>query len=129
MAFFAEIDAQNIITRVIVVDDNILLNEIGEEDESLGVQFCQEITGSSLDWVQTAIDNSIRERYAGIGYSFRENIDAFLTPQPFPSWDVDETIKDWAAPIEKPTFDAELQFVIWDESAVNWVIVDFPVVS
>ena len=106
MAHFAEIDSNNIVLRVIVVAD---------EHEANGAEWCNNLLGGT--WVQTSYNNNIRKQYAGIGYTYDEVADVFITPQPFPSWSLDENY-DWQAPIERP---ADGKFYSWDESNQIWV--------
>lgn len=62
----------------------------------------------------------LRVNYAGSGYSYSDELDAFIPPKPFPSWVLDETTCQWHAPIEMPESTDFLSYV-WDESIQNWV--------
>jgi len=83
MAHFAQLDENNVVTQVIVVSNNELLDANGQEREELGVAFCQRLFGGN--WKQTSYNNSMRVRYAGIGYSYNATLDAYVPPKPFPS--------------------------------------------
>lgn len=73
MAHFAEIDENNIVTRVLVVAD---------EQEHRGQEFLANDLGLGGFWIQTSYNNNIRKNYAGIGYTFDPVRDAFIAPQP-----------------------------------------------
>jgi hypothetical protein len=114
MAHFAQLDDSSVVTQVIVVHNNELL-ENGVESEAKGVAFCQSLFGGT--WVQTSYNASIRKNYAGIGYNYDSTRDAFIPPQPFDSWLLDEATCNWQAPIPMP-IDGKLY--AWDEATVSW---------
>ena len=78
MAHFAQIDNNNIVTNVIVVHNNELLDNNGIESESKGIEFCVQHFGGR--WVQTSYNATFRGNYAGIGYTYDENLDEFIAP-------------------------------------------------
>lgn len=80
MAHFAELDETNTVKQVIVVHNNELLDENGNESEQKGVAFCQSLFGSN--WVQTSYNGNFRKNYAGIGYIYDPIRDAFIIPKP-----------------------------------------------
>lgn len=82
MAHFAELDENNIVMRVIVVSNSDLLNENGEETEQKGIEFCKSLFGQDTKWVQTSYNNNIRKYFAGIGYTYNEELDEFVPPEP-----------------------------------------------
>ena len=82
MAHFAHIDEKNIVTKVIVVDNDLLLDENGEEQESKGVLFCKAFDSTGR-WLQTSYNHKIRGQYAGIGMEYNEILDIFEEP---PGW-------------------------------------------
>jgi hypothetical protein len=73
-------------------------------------------------WVQTSYNSNIRYNYAGIGFTYDENRDAFIPPQPYDSWVLDEDTCLWVAPIAYPAEGVH----VWDEEAGNWVEVVDP---
>ena len=77
MAHFAELDNNNIVQRVIVVNNNELL-ENGIESESKGIAFCKSLFGGS--WIQTSYNSTFRKNYAGIGFIYDAIKDAFIPP-------------------------------------------------
>lgn len=79
MAHFAELDATNTVTQVIVVHNNELLDN-GVESEAKGIAFCQSLFGGN--WVQTSYNGNIRKNFAGIGYTYDPVRDAFISPKP-----------------------------------------------
>ena len=115
MAHFAELDTTNLVLRVIVVNNNELLDENGQESEAKGVAFCQSFFGGN--WKQTSYNNNIRKNYAGINYTYHEDIDAFVAPQPYPSWTLNLETAKWEPPVPMPSG----IFSIWDEDTQKWV--------
>ena len=94
MAHFAELDTNNVVTRVIVINNEETHDVNGIENEELGVAYCRRLFGINTNWKQTSYNGNIRFRYAGIGYSYDTTLDAFITPQPYPSWILDPTTAD-----------------------------------
>ena len=121
MAHFAELDANNVVLRVIVVGNRDTSTPDGTEVESIGVAFCQRLFGGN--WVQTSYNGNMRARYAGIGYTYDSALDAFIAPQPYPSWTLDPVTTNWVAPVPYPTDDKNY---IWNESTQSWDLVDVP---
>ena len=78
MAHFAQLDETNIVTQVIVVHNNDLLDN-GIESEVKGIAFCQSLFGGT--WVQTSYNGNIRKNYAGVGYTYDPVRDAFIGPK------------------------------------------------
>ena len=113
MAHFAELDNDNIVLRVIVVGNNDCLKD-GIEDETTGIIFCENLLGGT--WVQTSYNNKIRKHYAGIGYTFDKDKDAFIPKKPYPSWGLDVDC-NWKAPIEMP----KDKMCTWDEDNLKWI--------
>lgn len=115
MAHFAELDENNKVLRVIVVNNSDILDNEGNESEDVGKQFCNTLLGGN--WIQTSYNASFRKNYAGEGMIYKEDIDAFISPQPFESWILDEDSGIWNAPLEKPIDGAKY---IWNENINNW---------
>ena len=120
MAHFAKIGLNNKVTNVITVHDNVLKDADGVEQEVLGVQFLEGITGWSL-WKQTSYNNNIRKNYAGIGHTYDEDRDALIPKKPYPSWTLNETTCIWEAPVVKPDDGNEYR---WNEINQNWDIIE-----
>jgi hypothetical protein len=81
MAHFAELDSNNVVLRVLVVSNDDITDENGQEQESLGVTFLQRILGADSRWMQTSYNGNFRGRYAGIGYTYDPVIDEFVEPE------------------------------------------------
>jgi hypothetical protein len=116
MAHFAQIDNNNLVTQVIVVANEDTADENGNEVESIGQSFCADLLGGGT-WVQTSYNANFRKHYAGIGYTYSLDIDAFVSPQPFPSWSLDANAI-WQAPIPIPDSTKKYR---WDEDTTNWI--------
>lgn len=84
MAHFAQLDDSNVVTQVIVVHNNELMVD-GVESEEKGIEFCQSLFGANTYWKQTSYNGSFRKRYAGIGFTYDFQLDAFIPPQPYSS--------------------------------------------
>ena len=94
MAHFAEVDSNNIVLRVLKVPN---------EQEARGQDFLTTDLGLGGTWVQTSYNATIRKNFAGVGFSYDATADAFIPPQPFPSWTLDTTAFQWQAPAPMPT--------------------------
>ena len=114
MAHFAKLE-NNIVTDVIVVANQDILDENGQESEQKGIDFCSNLLGGT--WKQTSYHARIRKNYAGIGYKYDATLDAFIPPQPFASWTLDENAQ-WKAPVAMPTDGKQYT---WDEATTAWV--------
>lgn len=114
MAHFAELDENNVVIRVIVVSNDVLLDDNGVEQEALGAAFCEETFGGR--WVQTSYSGSIRKSFAGFGYAYDPEIDAFIPPQPYPSWVLNRDTALWEAPSGAPSFAG----MVWNEETQSW---------
>jgi hypothetical protein len=121
MAHFARLDENNIVIDVIVIDNNDLLDDNGNESENVGIKFCQRLFVETTRWVQTSYNNQFRGKYASLGDIYSHEFDKFLDPKPFESWTLDTELKDWTAPIEKPTL-PEGYYCVWDEEDQQWNI-------
>lgn len=116
MAHFAEIDEAGIVLRVVVVSNAELLDN-GVENEQRGVEFLQSLYGDGT-WKQTSYNGNRRKNYAGVGYTYDAARDAFVPPQPFSSWVLDESTCQWLPPVPMPQDGNQYQ---WDEAAQAWV--------
>lgn len=113
MAHFAELDHDRKVMRVIVVNNQELFDENGKESEAKGIEFCKEHYGGK--WIQTSYNATIRGKYAGIGDTYNEAEDIFITPQPHPSWT--RMGSYWNAPVPYP---ADGKFYQWNETQLRW---------
>ena len=132
MAHFAKLDENNIVTTVIVVDNDIATSE------SAGVTFINNLYGTSDTWKQTSYNTvanthllggtPFRKNYAGIGFTYDADKDAFIPPKPFASWVLDDTTCQWKAPIDV-TDDSEnsyywVETLYQSDNTKGWVKVD-----
>lgn len=122
MAHFAKLDENNQVIEVIVVNNEVIIDENGNENEQLGIDFCKQLFGEDTNWVQASYNGNIRKRYPAIGDTYNETLDAFITPKPYPSWILSSDTCDWEAPISKPEVSQD-QIFIWNENNEEWVIV------
>ena len=116
MAHFAELDSNNVVLRVVVIANKDTANAQGVEKEYIGAAYCERLFGGR--WVQTSYNGSIRGSYAGVGMVYNEQLNVFMSAQPFPSWVVDVAKKDWVAPVAMPDDGKSYD---WDEATLSWV--------
>ena len=110
MSHWAEIDANNIVIRVTVGDNN---------DPDEGYQWLLDNLGGT--WIKTSYNGNIRKNYAGVGYYYDEDRDAFISPQPFNSWILDEETCKWEPPTPYPTDGGAYT---WVEDDLNWQLLE-----
>ena len=110
MAYFAEIDENGTVLRVLVTD-----NDYPNE----GYDWLVENLGGT--WVQTSYNATIRKNFAGVGYTYDSGKDAFIPPKPFESWTLDEETCRWEAPVAYPT---DGLIYNWDEESLSWIEVE-----
>ena len=115
MAHFAQLDANNVVTQVIVVSDLDTSDATGQEKEHIGVAFCEKLFGGT--WKKTSYNANIRKNYAGIGYTYDEQRDAFIPPKSYPSWVLDEATCNWKPPVDMP---ADGKNYSWNEQTQSW---------
>jgi hypothetical protein len=119
MAHYAFIDENNIVTEVIAGKDE------GEDGIDWEVwygdfrgQVCKRTSYNTAGNVHSSGGTPYRGNYAGLGYTYRADIDAFVSPQPFPSWILDSNFV-WQAPVAMPT---DGGMYSWDETTTSWVL-------
>lgn len=114
MAHYAFLDDNNTVTEVIVgVDENELI------EGKIPEQWYGEFRGQRC--VRTSYNGNIRVRFAGVGYKYDENLDAFIQQKPYESWVFDSESVDWVAPVPVPD---PLGAYYWDESSLSWKVND-----
>ena len=119
MAHFAKLDENNVVLDVNVVNNSDVGNLEFPDSEALGIAFLTTWSGGYARWLQTSYNASFRKNYAGIGYTYDEVRDAFIPPQPFPSWVLNEQTCQWAPPVPYPTDGGAY---VWDEAAQLWIL-------
>ena len=121
MAHFAQIDENNIVTRVLVVEQDFIdTGHLG--DPSTWIQTSYNTYGGKHYDPKTQEEDSgtpLRKNFAGKGYTYDLDRDAFIGPSPFPSWILNETTCNWEAPVSYPTGD---KLYDWDEENQQWII-------
>tara|TARA_S200002703_G_C3767644_1_gene236331 strand:- start:677 stop:1087 length:411 start_codon:yes stop_codon:yes gene_type:complete len=129
MASFAKIGLNGKVIEVQSVVNEVIHDSNGVEQESIGIDFLTKLTGWSI-WKQTSYNNNFRKNFAGIGYTYDEDRDAFIPPKSYASWILNETTCIWEAPIVKPeltdeqesqnTAETHYWSYIWNESTTSW---------
>ena len=114
MSHFAQIDGNNIVTQVLVIEQDVI-------DTGL--------FGDPASWIQTSYNTPggvhtlggtpLRKNYAGIGYTYNASRDAFIPPKPFASWTLNEDTCQWEAPTPRPVEEGKI--FVWNEETTSWV--------
>jgi hypothetical protein len=118
MAHFAELDENNVVLRVVVVDNRDTSDASGVEREHIGSAHLEKILGGV--WRQTSYNATFRKNYAGAGYTYSTQLDAFIPPKPYASWILNESVCQWQAPVEYPQ---DGQQYVWNEDNQAWQVV------
>ena len=129
MAHYAELNEGNEVIYVAYLDNEIITDENGNEVEELGIQHLHTHHGSNRRWVRTSYRGNFRNKYAGQGDSYREDIDMFISPKPYASWILNETTGQWEAPVPKPELTEEqlndetyTYYYFWIEEIESWYL-------
>tara|TARA_R100000700_G_C3064575_1_gene77735 strand:- start:37 stop:408 length:372 start_codon:yes stop_codon:yes gene_type:complete len=120
MAHFAKLGKGNIVEQVVVLNNNIITDANGQEQEQLGVDFLNNMYGTNDVWKQASYNGSFRKNFASIGFKYDQGRDAFIEPKPFNSWNLNETTCRWEAPVAKPD---DGQYYRWNEENQQWELV------
>jgi hypothetical protein len=120
MASFAKIGLNSKVMSVHSVHNNELKDSNGVEQEVLGVEFLTNLHGWAI-WKQTSYNNNFRKNFAGVGYTYDEDKDAFIRPKPYNSWTLNETTCQWEAPVVKPD---DSQRYNWNEETQQWDLIN-----
>lgn len=121
MAHFAELDGNNIVKRVVVIANRDTADANGVEKEHIGAAFCERLFGGT--WKQTSYNANFRKHYAGIGYTYNAEINAFVPPNLYPSWTLNTETAEWEPPVPYPEDD---QSYVWNEQTLSWDWVPSP---
>ena len=126
MASFAKIGLNGTVIEVLSVNNEVLHDANGIEQESIGIDFLTKLTGWAI-WKQTSYNTAggvhklggtpLRKNHAGIGYTYDEDRDAFIPPKLFKSWVLNESTCLWEAPIPYPQND---NIYKWNEQNQSW---------
>ena len=117
MAYFAKLNGDNIVTTVEAVVNEVITDGDGVEQEQLGIDFLYSLHGNSGWYKQTSYNSSMRKNFAGVGFTYDATRDAFIPPQEYASWTLNETTCQWEAPVARPD-DGKLYQ--WNEATTNW---------
>jgi hypothetical protein len=130
MAHFAKIGLNNKVIEVLSVNNEVLKDANGVEQEVIGIDFLTKLTGWAI-WKQTSYNTiggvhsnggtPFRKNHAGIGYTYDEDRDAFISPKPFNSWILNEDTCLWEAPVDYPN---DGQRYIWNETNQVWDLIE-----
>lgn len=113
MSHFAYIDEHNIVTQVIVAEQEFIdSGKVGDPSRWIQTSY-----NTHLGWHPNG--HPLRKNYAGIGYSYDPVRDAFIAPKPFLSWILNEDTCEWGAPVPYPQ---DGQRYYWDEGTISWVL-------
>jgi hypothetical protein len=130
MASFAKIGLNSKVIEVVSVVNEVLHDSNGVEQESIGIDFLTKLTGYPL-WKQTSYNTHggvhssggtpFRKNFAGIGYTYNEDRDAFISKKPFNSWILNENTCLWEAPVAYPN---DNEKYTWNELTLSWDLVE-----
>ena len=130
MAHFALLNDDNVVINVLYIENSIMMDGDGNESEAMGIAQCREgLNDPNARLVRTSYNASIRHTYAGIGYTYDEENDVFLTPKPWPSWVLNTTNWEWESPVGVEPEMTEDQmsvgsFYEWNEETTSWDFID-----
>lgn len=124
MAHFAELDENNVVLRVVVIANADTHDINGIESEEIGIATCKKLFGVNTRWRQTSYNDGMRKRFAGVGSTYDEVLDAFVPPKVFSSWVLNTEEASWEAPVPMPQLTEEERAqgyrYTWNEDIVNW---------
>jgi hypothetical protein len=130
MAHFAKIGLNGKVIEVQSVVNEVLHDANGVEQENIGIDFLTKLTGWAI-WKQTSYNTHggvhslggtpLRKNFAGIGYTYDEERDAFIPPKPFNSWVLNEDTCQWQSPIPYPSDDKRYS---WNEQNKTWDLIE-----
>ena len=121
MAHFAKLDENNTVIDILVVRNEDIDSS---NEETSGIAYLTNLFGGI--WKQTSYNNNIRKNYASIGSTYNQDFDAFISPQPYPSWILNEITCKWEAPIPMPTIEIGDKFTYtWNEETTSWLKITF----
>ena len=127
MASFAKIGLNNKVIEVLSVNNEVLKDANGIEQESIGIDFLTKLTDYPL-WKQTSYNANFRKNFAGIGMTYDEDRDAFIPKKPFNSWVLNEDTCLWEAPVAMPTLTQEQidnkNYYKWNEQNQTWDLIN-----
>ena len=130
MAHFAELNENNVVIRVLTGCNKDIAENGGEQSEQAAAYFQSytPLSPNGVKYVQTSYNNNFRGKFAGVGMIYKQDIDKFITPQPYDSWTLDSD-GIWQTPIAYPTIigydnNTKPYYITWDETNQNWMAKD-----
>ena len=115
MAHFTTLDESNVVIKVEAINNDVILDGDGVEQEQLGIDFLTELYGAG-NYIQTSYNDNFRKQYAGFGFTYDAAKDKFIQPQPYPSWSLDGN-DDWQPPVAYPD---DGKYYVLDEATQAW---------
>jgi len=116
MAHFAKIGLNSKVIQVVKINNEVIKDSNGNEVEQLGIDFLTNLYGWAI-WKQTSYNRNFRKNFAGTGFTYDEDKDAFIPPKPYNSWVLNEQTCIWEAPIPYPNDNNPYN---WNESTQSW---------
>ena len=121
MAHFAELNETNNVIRVCTLSSTVITDSDGNEQEQIGIDLLTQLSGGVGWYKQTSYNGNFRKNYAGVGYTYDSQLDAFIPAKPYSSWTLVEATCQWTAPVTYPDDGKSYK---WDEDTTNWVEVE-----
>jgi hypothetical protein len=121
MAHYARLDSLNNVIHVHTLNNSVIEDMEGKEQEQLGFEFLTQHNGGVGWYKQTSYNGNFRKNYAGIGYTYDSVRDAFIPPKPYSSWILNEDNCLWDAPVAIPDDDNKYT---WNEETTNWDLIE-----
>lgn len=127
MSHFAQLDKNNNVINVTAVDNHNICDENGIENEEIGIKFLKKIFGQDTIWVQASYNANIRRYFPSIGWKYDKELNIFIPPKPFNSWNFNEKTGYWEPPIPSPPIEkidinspTPPKVYMWDEDNMKW---------
>lgn len=122
MAYYARVNSENVVVYVTPVSDTMITEENGVENEDQALNHLYTTIPDSVGdrWIRTSYTGEFRKRYAGMGYIWNEELDAFIQPRPYASWVLNTQSCEWDPPVPIPQTSEDGVQYTWDEENVNW---------
>ena len=129
MAQYAELNENNEVIYIIHLDNEVITDQNGEQNELLGIDHLHRHHGDDRKWVRSysQSETNLRNKNACLGDTYREDLDMFISPPPYPSWSLNEDIGEWEPPIPEPKLTKEQENsntyyygYNWDEENQSW---------
>jgi hypothetical protein len=117
MAHFAKLDRHNKVIAVHTLNNEVITDSDGNEQEQLGIDFLTDLYGGTDWYKQTSYNGTFRKAYAGVGFTYDGKLDAFIPKKPHVSWVFNSTACNWKAPVDAPD---DGTYYVWNEYNLNW---------